>query len=283
MSPNPWVTRVARLVRFGLHLIQGVLLASFVLPWLSTAARARVISRWSAKILRILALRYHVRGTPPAARGGLLFVANHVSWLDIWLLLALRAVRFVSKSEVRGWPVIGWLAAQTGTLFIERTRRLHTATINEQIATALGAGNDVAMFPEGTTTDGLHLKAFHASLLQPAVDLGAQVVPVAIRYVLPDGRTDTTPAYHGDTTLLQSLRAILARRELEAEVAYLAPIDARGKTRRELAQAAQAAIAAALNLPAPHRESETPVDPPAVAQKAFHPTGSPYPTHSSAG
>jgi 1-acyl-sn-glycerol-3-phosphate acyltransferase len=128
---------------------------------------------------------------------------------------------------------------------------------------ALRQGHTMAIFPEGTTTDGHYLHAFHASLLQPAVDHGALVVPVAIRYTLPDGSIDTAPAYCHDLTLGQSLKNVLARRRIHAEVTYLSPIEAQGKTRRELARLTEAAISTALNLPNPHKKPGTPGDPPA--------------------
>lgn len=251
--------RFARLVG---HLVKGVFLTAAVLPRRDEAARDRIIRDWSAHILRILAIEVRVRGELVAGRGELL-VANHVSWLDIWAILGKFRVRFVSKDDVRAWPVIGWLAQQTGTLFIDRARRHHTATINQQIRAHLEAGECVALFPEGTTTDGLSLHRFFTSLFQPVANSGIAVRPVALRYVLPNGETDPDPAYTGDMSLFQSLKKVLSRRRIAVEMTVLPPIASAGHSRRELAGLAEAAIAAALNFPAPRTRPETPLGLPA--------------------
>jgi 1-acyl-sn-glycerol-3-phosphate acyltransferase len=105
---------------FG-HLLRGVATAAFVLPHLSPALREERIRQWCSQVLRILGVKVHVHGQiPPPSAQATLFVANHVSWIDIWVLKAQLPMRFVSKSEIRGWPVIGWLAEQAGTLFVTR-------------------------------------------------------------------------------------------------------------------------------------------------------------------
>ena len=119
--------------------------------------------------------------------GGALLVCNHVSWLDIYLIYAARRVHFVSKAEVRAWPVAGWLAHKTGTLFIERGRRADTARINAEMRTLMQSGAWVAVFPEGTTSDGRGLRRFLPSLLQPAVELNCPIVPAALRYRTLEG------------------------------------------------------------------------------------------------
>jgi 1-acyl-sn-glycerol-3-phosphate acyltransferase len=261
MTPRP--LQLLRLLRLALHLLQGLATAALLFPFCSPARRDRVIRAWSSKLLALLRVRVQVHG---AANGtdarGAIFVANHISWLDIWIIDAQRACRFVSKAEVRDWPLMGWLAAKSGTLFIQRARRHHTAALNEQIRAALGENACVAMFPEGTTSDGRQLRRFYTSLLQPAADAGAPLIPLAIRYVGADGSPDVTPAYIDDMTLGDSLRRILAAPEIHAELTFLPPIDTRGKTRRDIAHAAQEAIAAALCLPSPGTTPETAPGPP---------------------
>ena len=128
----------------------------------------------------------------------MLVVANHVSWLDIFALHAVGPVRFIAKAEIERWPVLGGLVRGVGTLFIERARRHDTHRVNQEIARALAAGDIVAVFPEGTTTDGTALLPFKGSLLQPIIDAQGHVQPVAIRYRDADGirrrrrRTSTT-------------------------------------------------------------------------------------------
>ena len=116
-------TRLLRLVRVGLHLLRGVAIAGLLFPFVSPARRQREVKRWSARLLRILAVRLHAYGDPPRRGTPLMLIANHVSWLDIYAINAVLPVRFVAKAEVRRWPVIGWFSEKAGTLFIERARR----------------------------------------------------------------------------------------------------------------------------------------------------------------
>lgn len=260
----PPLRQALKLLRLAVHLARGLATAAFVFPWCSPARRDALIRGWSAGLLAVLRVRIRVDGPAPGADVPAVIVANHISWLDIWLIDSQRACRFVAKSEVRGWPLVGWLAHKAGTLFIQRTRRHHTAALNRQIGLALGEGACIAMFPEGTTSDGRQLRRFFTSLLQPAADTGAPLTPVAIRYLTADGAADLTPAYIDDMTLAASLKKILAAREIRAELRFLAPVETRGRTRRDIAHAAQDAIAAALRLPSPGTTPEPAPGPPSA-------------------
>jgi 1-acyl-sn-glycerol-3-phosphate acyltransferase len=233
-----------------LHLLAGFFEVMLLFPFYGKSRRNRAVGRWSARLLAVLHVRPSMRGSPPVSTGrAAVLVANHVSWLDIQLIHSVWQVRFVAKSEVRRWPLIGWLSAHTGTLFIERGKNRHAARINQSIQAAFRQGDAIGVFPEGSTTDGRELTRFHASLLQPAVDERAIVYPVALRYLDEAGNVNTNASYVGDTALTESLRRIFAERTIRAELTFLAPIDATGKTRRDLAAQAHSAIAAALNLP----------------------------------
>jgi 1-acyl-sn-glycerol-3-phosphate acyltransferase len=254
-------------LRLGLHVLRGLLTAAIVLPWSTPQLRLALTREWSRSLLKLLGVRLTVRGEPlNEASHKVMVVANHVSWLDIYILNAAWPARFVSKAEVRNWPLVGWLAEVTGTLFLERGKRRDTARINNTIATALSNGDCVAFFPEGTTTDGTHLRPFLASLLQPAIDASAELRPVALRYLNADGCINTRAAYWDDMTMMDSLRNILAQREIRAELQFLAPIACAGRTRRELARQSEAAISSALSLANPHRTPETPGGLPAAGQ-----------------
>lgn len=176
---------------------------------------------------------------------------------------AARPVAFVSKSEVRDWPLIGWLAAQADTVFLRRGSRGHAKIVNAEIDALLNAGKDVAIFPEGTTTDGTHLLGFHAALLQPAVETGRPIQPVALSYETPDGLRSLAPAYVGDTPLLTCLGEILATPEIVARLRPTPVLQIGDRTRRELAHAARGAIALSLGLPLENRAPETAAGPPA--------------------
>jgi 1-acyl-sn-glycerol-3-phosphate acyltransferase len=184
---------------------------------------------------------------------------------------------FVSKSEVRDWPLIGWLAAKTDTVFLRRGSRGHARLVNTEIDALLNAGKDVAIFPEGTTTDGTHLLGFHGALLQPAVETGRPVQPIALNYETPDGQRSMAPVYVGETSLLQSFGNILACREIVARLCPTAALKAAGASRRELAHAARNSIALSLGLPLANNRPETPADPQAAQRSDARPTDTPSP------
>lgn len=238
------VTRGWRLARLALHLLQGMLTIALLFPFYTPSRRRIAVKRWSHALLGMLGVKLHVHGKSPRGHGPpAMLVANHVSWLDIYAINAALPVRFVAKSEIRQWPVIGWLSAKTGTLFIERARRRDTLRISGEIVTAMQRGDVVAVFPEGTTTDGSQVLRFHGSLLQPALQAEADVHPVALRYERGDGSLCVEAAYDGDKSLWDTLRLILARPVIHVQVWFLPSLPATGADRRSLAHAAQAAIA----------------------------------------
>jgi 1-acyl-sn-glycerol-3-phosphate acyltransferase len=167
--------------------------------------------------------------------------------LDIFALNSAIPMRFVAKSEIRRWPFIGWLSAKTGTLFIERGRRSDTARVNRLIAEAMLEGDVVAVFPEGTTSDGTQILRFHSSLLQPALIADAVVQPVALRFTHGDGSLCTEAAFDGDKTLWQSLLQISALRKIAVQLHFLPLLSGDVPHRRALADAAHAAIASRLS------------------------------------
>jgi 1-acyl-sn-glycerol-3-phosphate acyltransferase len=236
------------------HLVYAVAMVVFIYPWLSNMARARVERRWNRRLMNILNIQFRIGGVAPdLSVKNVMLVANHVSWLDIYLLNAVRPVRFISKIEVRSWPIVGFLACRTGTLFIDRSKRHDTKRVNHEVSTALSNGGCVAVFPEGTTSDGSLLRPFHASLLQPAIHSQSKIWPVAIRYTHADGTLNTAPAYVDELTFGDSLLLILSQKIIYAEIEFLSPIHAHGKERRDLAREAEKDIARALILPVASR------------------------------
>lgn len=233
----------------AVHLMYGVAVVMVLFPWLSEKNRLRIERRWHRRLMGILNVRIRHKGVHPEnIAQNVLLVSNHISWLDIYVLNSLRPLKFVSKMEVLSWPVIGWLARQTGTLFIDRSRRHDTARVNDEVSVVLSRGGCVAIFPEGTTSNGGELKPFHSSLLQPAVLSQSLVQPAAIRYVHDDGSLNIAPAYIDDITFGQSLAMVLSEKVIHVEVELLPPIPAHGKVRRDLAHEARISIAKALNL-----------------------------------
>lgn len=153
-----------------------------------------------------------------------MLLANHISWFDIFALNSVSTARFVAKSEVARWPAIGRLCKGTGTLFIDRESRRDTVRMNKEISSAIAAGHQVAVFPEGTTSDGRSLNPFRSSLLQPAIDCRAAIQPVYLRYVDSNGLPSTTTAYFDDISFGASLWRILGGKGITAELHYLSPV-----------------------------------------------------------
>ena len=171
-----------------------------------------------------------------------MFVANHVSWIDIYAINSVRAVRFVAKAEIRRWPIFGWLAYQVNTLFTDRERRQEAGRMVEVTADSLRTGDCLCFFPEGATTDGTELKAFKSSLMQAAINAQARIWPVAIRYPNENGKPDTELSY-ANVNLFDSVRKVLAQQAPVVELHFGQPIDAAGQDRRHLSAEARIFIA----------------------------------------
>ncbi len=174
---------------------------------------------------------------------GALVVANHISWLDIFVLNVWRPFRFVAKSEIRAWPLIGWLCVQTGTVFLERGKKRDTHRVLHHIAECLGHGDIVCVFPEGTTSDGTTVLPFHANLLQAAVSAKAPVKPVALRYLDASTRSLTTAtAYIDDLTLMDSMSNILESPPITVQILAGGEIATEGVDRRVVGAACRSAV-----------------------------------------
>jgi 1-acyl-sn-glycerol-3-phosphate acyltransferase len=226
-----------KLVRATLHAVRGFWTIKTVFPGLEQADREARVHAWAGEMLRIVGIELVVIGTPPAA-GPVLLVANHISWLDILVMHASRHCRFVSKSDIKGWPFISTLAHGAGTLYIERESRRDAHRVVVQMALRLRAGDILAVFPEGTTGDGITLKPFHANLIQAAIEASVPVQPVALRFIdVASGATSFAPSYVDEETLIGSISRTLTARGLKAVVTFGEPQAAQGQTRREWAEA----------------------------------------------
>jgi 1-acyl-sn-glycerol-3-phosphate acyltransferase len=234
-----------RIVRVLLHLLLGLLTCALVFPWLGSGRRNAHIQRWSHRLLGICQVSV-VQSGGVAALAHALVVANHVSWLDIFVINALYPCRFVAKSEIRAWPVLGWLVAMAGTVFIARGSRRDLRHIFKGLVGSLQLGERVAFFPEGTTAAQGTVLPFHANLFEAAIDARVAVQPYALKYVDVDGALHPAVDFIGEMTFVQSIVAILSGSPIRAQLTCLAPIEASGAHRRELAEAAHDAIGAAL-------------------------------------
>jgi 1-acyl-sn-glycerol-3-phosphate acyltransferase len=239
-APVRGLRAVWRLLRAIVHLLRGVAICAFRFPRLDAAARQAHVRRWSEQLLVLLGITLHTSGTPQP--GPVLLVANHVSWLDILAVNGAHTARFVSKADVRRWPLIGWLVACGGTLFIERERKRDAMRVVHHAAEALMAGDVIAMFPEGTTSDGHGLLPFHANLLQSAVTTGVPVQPLVLRYSDAREAVSSAAAYIGEMTLAESLWRIAMADDLRVQVTLLPALPSAGLDRRAVSEAARAAI-----------------------------------------
>ena len=206
--------------------------------------QAGFTSWWHRRVADALGVRVHVSGTPNPQ--GTLFIGNHVSWFDIAAIGGSVPVHFLSKAEVRRWPLLGWLATRAGTLYIKRGGRSAASEAIEAMASVLNRNHHVLLFAEGTTTDG-RVQKFHSRLVQSAIDAGCDIQPVAIRYPRPylrgpgasggeaTGETHPAVLFTDDTGFAESALAVMSARGITAEVAFLEPVASAGRSRDELA------------------------------------------------
>ena len=239
MALPTWSLRPLRSVRacgrvLGLlwHVLQGLWLVTWRFPRYSPAQQQAQVQAWSLGLLARAGVRLQVQGEA-VLQGPVLLAANHLSWLDIPVLHAARYCRFISKSDVQAWPIVGTLATAGGTLYIHRESRRDALRMVHDMRQALQDGQVLAVFPEGTTGDGRELLPFHANLLQAPLLADAPVQPVGLRFVeAATGATSYAPSYVGDETLLGSVWRTLSAPALLAVVHFGAPQAADGRDRR---------------------------------------------------
>lgn len=253
MSKHPPLQQVSvalgvfRFCRSTVHVLSGLPRVWLVFPWLSAEQRARQVQAWSLGLLRTLGITLEVVGTP-VATGPALLVSNHVSWLDIASLHAARYCRFVSKSDIARWPLIGALAQGVGTLFVKREVRRDTLRVVQTMTDSLKNGDVLAIFPEGTTSHGLGLLPFHGNLLQAAIDAQAPVQPLALQYFDASGHVSMAPSYVGDDPLPQSIWRTARARGLKVRLHFGQPQLAQGRDRRSWGKDLQASVSAQMFL-----------------------------------
>lgn len=251
--------------RLLVHIGVGVATIVTIFPWGSKARRERCVRQWSSRLLSICRIRVRVVGQrgvtvyDPSGSSthsmqvvenamrvdgiGAMVVLNHVSWADIFVVNTVRSARFVAKSEISRWPVVGFLTRHTGTIFIERGKRHAVREANQRIVELLGGRDLVAMFPEGMTSDGDRLLPFHANLLQPAIDAHVPIVVGALRYLDRRGRPTIATSYAGDINLVQSFLRILVNGPFVCELHLIDAFDSGGQSRHAIARRVRVAIA----------------------------------------
>ncbi len=247
--------RTIRLPAMVVMLFAGLAITLGIFPLLGHPRRDAIIARWSRLLMRATGVRIveraHERAAPLSSlHGPAMLAANHVAWLDIFVIHALRPSAFIAKADIARWPLLGLLVARAGTLFLERGRRHAVRDALHRVAGAFEAQRVVAVFPEGTVGDGERLLPFHANLLQAAVHAQAPVVPVGLRYLAPDGTRSDAVFYAGEVTFVESVWRIVGERSVTAEVHAFAPIaTGAGTTRHDVSAHARHVISAGLGLP----------------------------------
>ncbi|MFT4256294.1 MAG: lysophospholipid acyltransferase family protein [Pseudoxanthomonas sp.] len=204
----------------------------------------RAVRAWSAGLMRIFGFRLRRVGTP--LKGAAMFVANHVSWIDIESLHSQRMMGFVAKAEIRRWPLIGWLAARGETIFHQRGSSESLDGVMQAMSERLREGRAVGVFPEGRTRDGHALGPFHARIFTAAVEAGVPVQPVALRYG-PRGAAQPVVAFRNGENFVQNFLRLLGEPPRSAAICFLAPIaPGEFEGRRQIADTARARIEAAM-------------------------------------
>ena len=201
-------------------------------------ARAAWMSRAARRHLKIFNCFPEVSG--PVPKSGLL-VSNHLSYFDILVISSVTPAVFVSKAEVRRWPLFGWLASLGGTIFVQRERRLQVGEVNREIETALADGALVVIFPEGTSSNGETVLPFRAPLLEPALRGGHEISIACLHYDLDDGDAKTEVCYWGDHSFVSHLLKLLGKRRVHATVRF-GEFKRVTDDRKELAQQLHAAV-----------------------------------------
>ncbi len=231
------------LLRVTLHLLQGLLTAAVFFPYVTSASRDRRIKHWSGALLAILHIKVELQARVDAdPEQPALIVANHVSWLDIFVINSQNPCRFVAKADIRSWPALGWLAAQAGTIFIARGKQGEVRRVYEGLVTSIEAGERIAFFPEGTTAAQGDVLPFHSNLFEAAIEVQVPVQPYALRYIDEQGELHRAADFIGEMTFVESMFLIMKARRMTAQLIVLPSIASSGTHRRELAQQARTAI-----------------------------------------
>jgi 1-acyl-sn-glycerol-3-phosphate acyltransferase len=247
------LSMIFRLARVMLHVFLGMAICATVFPWIGQERRNGHIRRWSTRLLRMCNVTVEQRPSGAAPLDCAMVVANHVSWLDIFVIHSLHPSHFVAKAEIRAWPLAGWLAEKAGTVFISRGNRRDLRHIFKGLVHSLERGERVAFFPEGTTAAQGSLLPFHANLFEAAIDARVPVQPFALRYETAAGQLHPSVDFIGEMTFAESIIAILDGPPVKAKLAILPAVGTIGAHRRDLAESTHQAVAAALGVTAvPH-------------------------------
>ncbi len=211
----------------ALGLVTGLHTLLLLVGWLPACAMGRrvawrswIMRSWAGAAARAMGIHVRCTGRPP--QGAYLMVSNHLGYADIPVIASQTGCRFVSKAEIRSWPVVGPLARLAGTVFVDRRSRRDVVRVGGEIGAAVTAGSGVVFFPEGTSTRGERVESFRSSLLQPAAEAGLEVYAMSVRYQTPSGETpaELSVAWWGDMTLAPHLLDLLRMPRIDAQLVF---------------------------------------------------------------
>jgi 1-acyl-sn-glycerol-3-phosphate acyltransferase len=240
---------IFRLLRLAIHLCVGLIKCGLLFPFLDHAGRERRIQRWSAQLIAICGVSLQVNHTAQAEPvSPALIICNHISWLDIFVINSVHACRFVAKSDIRDWPLIGWLCDKSGTIFIARGKQRDVRRIYAGLVQSIHNGERVAFFPEGTTSAQGTVLPFHANLFEAAIEAQVPVQAYAIRYRDAAGKYHPAADFIGEMSFAESVLMILLHPAMHAELIRLPAVSSAGAHRRELAVTMRAKIAQVLQV-----------------------------------
>lgn len=221
-------------------------------PRLSRERKLQEIKAWSKQTLEILGIQLiHETSLTRIEQSDapLMFVANHVSWVDALIIQSIQPSIFVAKSEVKHWPIVGSIATACGVVFVDRGSPSSARRMVDDVSSALHHGYCVAGFPEGTSSEGSSVSLFHANLFEAAIHHHIQVQPLAIRYTNPDtGELCLKAAFIGDIGFVQSLHQVMTSDGIHAKVHAGDMLSPQGHSRRTLAHLSHRSVSSQLEL-----------------------------------
>ena len=239
-------------------LLVGLLIAKTLIPWSGPPysdryhrVRNKCVKLWCRLTSRIIHLKIHRTGTPESPTQ--IWVANHISWIDILALASEHDLVFIAKHEIATWPLLGEIFKGIGTLFIRRGNREATLALLQGMKEALEGGVSIMFFPEATTTDGAQVRRFGSKLFEPAADTQAQIQPIGLHY---SGESQYVAPFVGEDTFLQHLFQVLMLKEIRLSIAYGAPVNPQTLTKEQLARHLRHSIIDLLNQDLPIRRGE---------------------------
>ncbi|MDV2117279.1 lysophospholipid acyltransferase family protein [Alcaligenes faecalis] len=218
-------------------IVIGLFSVGLLFPVLRPGGRRVMVLRMSRLLMLICGVRVIQHGQAVQDRA-VLYVSNHVSWLDIFVINSVRCTSFIAKSDIRRWPVIGWLVAGAGTVFIERGQRRAIQVVSQQMASCFERGDAVGLFPEGTTSTGMDVRPFHASLFEAAIALNVDIQPMALLFEQAGQRSERF-AFVGEQSLVANIWVLLSARQVSVHCHFLDLIPAQFCTEWGRAQTAQ--------------------------------------------